>query len=225
MNSSQNNLLQSAFMRNEGLAAGLLAGGRSTRMGQDKAVMRYGGEGLWQKQLSLLHEAGFSPLLVSCRSEQGFADAAAQWAALRGVTVQMVFDPPDGSAEPRGPLAAVVRCLERVDQPLLVLAVDMPQVSRDFLHCLIAAQAKAEGGLVVSHQGQIEPMISIWHPQSVDRLKEAMKQPQQPSLRGLLELEVASGRAERWEVPPGMEACLANWNYPTDVTSASGLTS
>lgn len=208
-----------------GVVAALLAGGRSRRMGRDKAFILHEGVALWQRQLTSLLEAGFVRLLMSCRREQGLTEAVERWGEAAGVGVQMVFDPPEGEANAGGPLAAVVRCLERAELPLLVLAVDMPLVTADFLRGLLAAGASYDGGVVVSRQGQVEPLISIWHPHSLGPLKAALAKPRYPSLKRLLEEEVACNRALRWEVPTELGACLENWNEPSDIRAERGFTS
>ncbi len=100
-------------------AAVLLCGGRSTRMGRDKAFIDWHGRPLWQVQLEKLQQLGPERLLISCRAEQNIVS-----------DVEMVFDPIDAND---GPLGAITRCLERVRMPLLVLAVDMPWMSVAFL--------------------------------------------------------------------------------------------
>ncbi len=199
------------------LAGALLAGGRSVRMGEDKAFLRHAGEPLWKKQLETLHGAGCAPLLLACRHEQGLAAAAAEWAAERGAAVELVLDPAAETEQQRGPLAALVRCLQRAPGAMLSLAVDMPLVSQELLAALRRGLGDWDGGLVVCRRGQIEPLISIWHPQSLANLEAAVRQPQQPSLKGLLAAELDAGRAIRWPVPEALERYLANWNTPEDV--------
>jgi len=51
-------------------AAVLLCGGRSTRMGRDKAFLDWDGRPLWQVQLEKLQQLAPQRLLISCREEQ-----------------------------------------------------------------------------------------------------------------------------------------------------------
>lgn len=102
-------------------AAVLLAGGRSTRMKQDKALLDWQGQPLWQVQLDKLQALLPARLLLSCRREQQLLPPAG---------IEVVFDPENTDD---GPLGAITRCLERVQMPLLVLAVDMPWMTAEFL--------------------------------------------------------------------------------------------
>ena len=49
----------------------VLAGGRSRRMGQDKALMRYQGKPLFEHAAALLNEAGCKQVLIS-RNQPGY---------------------------------------------------------------------------------------------------------------------------------------------------------
>ena len=55
-------------------AAALLAGGRSLRMGRDKARLPWGGEPLWRHQWRTLAALEPSSLLLSCRTVEDFPD-------------------------------------------------------------------------------------------------------------------------------------------------------
>jgi molybdenum cofactor guanylyltransferase len=132
------------------LTGALLAGGRSVRMGQDKAFLVYAGEPLWKRQLGTLYKAGLAPLLMACRMEQKLAESVKSWAIDHGTDVMMVFDPEEESISERGPLAALVRCLKRAPGAILTLAVDMPLVSAEFLAKLRIAWGEGEGGWLCS---------------------------------------------------------------------------
>lgn len=94
----------------------VLSGGQSRRMGQDKAMMRYKGETLLEHAAKLLTKAGCQQVLIS-RNAAGY--------------LQDVI--PDG-----GPLAGVHAALETLNSgdDLLVLPVDMPQMSPAYLQAL-----------------------------------------------------------------------------------------
>lgn len=136
-------------------AAALLAGGRSRRMGRDKALIKWEGTPLWQFQLSKLRELNPARLLISCREEQGLQSAA-----------EFVFDPP-GSDD--GPLGAITRCLELVQMPLLVLAVDMPWMTTSFLRAEVL-----RGGFFRGDHG-FEALAAVYEPRMLPAMQEALQ--------------------------------------------------
>ena len=135
-------------------AAVLLCGGRSTRMGRDKAFIDWNGRPLWQVQLEKLHQLGPERLLISCRAEQNIVSDA-----------EMVFDPIDAND---GPLGAITRCLELVQTPLLVLAVDMPWMTVEFLREHILP-----GGFFRGPHG-FEALCAVYEPAMLPTMQKAL---------------------------------------------------
>ena len=135
-------------------AAVLLCGGRSTRMGRDKAFIDWNGRPLWQVQLEKLQQLGPNRLLISCREEQGIVSDA-----------EIIFDPIDSND---GPLGAITRCLELVKKPLLVLAVDMPWMTVEFLRDQILP-----GGFFRGPHG-FEALCAVYEPAMLPAMQKAL---------------------------------------------------
>ncbi|MBK8092329.1 MAG: molybdenum cofactor guanylyltransferase [Verrucomicrobiaceae bacterium] len=138
-------------------AAVLLCGGRSTRMGRDKALFEWHGQPLWALQIEKLGTLAPVRLLLSCREEQGIRHPAAE----------CVYDPP-GSDD--GPLGAITRCLELVQMPLLVLAVDMPWMTADFLR-----ERVLPGGFFRGEHGW-EALCAVYEPRMLPVMQKALHQ-------------------------------------------------
>jgi molybdopterin-guanine dinucleotide biosynthesis protein A len=135
-------------------AAVLLCGGKSTRMGRDKAFIDWNGRPLWQVQLEKLQQLGPNRLLISCREEQGIVSDA-----------EIIFDPIDSND---GPLGAITRCLELVKKPLLVLAVDMPWMTVEFLRDQILP-----GGFFRGPHG-FEALCAVYEPAMLPAMQKAL---------------------------------------------------
>ena len=102
----------------------LLAGGLSSRMGEDKAELQFEGESLLQRGLNLLDSTASELILISGR--EGFANAVAD------------------IIPHSGPPGAIYSCLEYLlkigkldDSPLLIVPVDMPLLNQDVLTTLL----------------------------------------------------------------------------------------
>ncbi|MDB6140663.1 MAG: Sulfur carrier protein FdhD, partial [Verrucomicrobiaceae bacterium] len=143
-------------------AAALLAGGKSVRMGTDKALIRWLGDDLWRHQLAKLQSLEPSRVLLSCRAEQGLLPA---------VGVDLLLDPADAD---EGPLGAVVRCLRLVNMPLLVLAVDLPAMTEDFMRERLLAMFDGFNGLVFRTSHGLEPLAALYTPALLPLLESAL---------------------------------------------------
>src|SRR5471032_605600 len=101
----------------------ILAGGRSSRVGRDKAWLEVGGQTLLAQQIGLVRETGAVEIFISGRT-------GADYSAFGCRVLQDKF--PDA-----GPLAGIERALATAKSPLLlVLAVDLPQMGAEFLRRL-----------------------------------------------------------------------------------------
>jgi len=104
----------------------LLAGGRSSRMGRDKAWLPWQGKPLWRWTRDLLLDAGAREVVVS----GDLPDAGG------------VPDPMPGG----GPAAALAHLAPRLaDGDWLVVPVDMPHLSPALLHALLRPAAACVG--------------------------------------------------------------------------------
>src|SRR5262245_41636081 len=113
------------FARND-ISAVLLAGGESRRMGTDKATSIFQGKPLWQTQLETLRRLRPAEILVSARTDPSW----------RPADVLFVADIPPS----RGPLCGLAASLGKIHTAhLLVLAIDMPFMTENYLRSLCDA--------------------------------------------------------------------------------------
>jgi molybdopterin-guanine dinucleotide biosynthesis protein A len=155
-------------------AAALIAGGRSTRMGTDKAFLEWHGRALWEHQMEKLRSLGPRQLLLSCRRDQPFPPQP---------DISPVYDEwPDS-----GPLGGVASCLRACRSPLLaVLGVDLPILPADFLRGLLTTGGP-DGGVVTSRRSErgkiYEPLAAVYP----------------VSMLGFAEQKIAAGRLSMQE--------------------------
>jgi molybdenum cofactor guanylyltransferase len=162
----------------------VLAGGKSSRMGQDKALMQYQGSTLLARAIALLDAAGAKQVLVSGRAEhsQGIPDLLPHC----------------------GPPGAVLSLLSWLEQqqrlaqlPLLMIPVDMPLLTAATVKQLLAS---ADVGRGAYFSGEVFPCVLPASPALLTHLRALFATEQhlggQRSLRALLKfcaaLEVPS---------------------------------
>lgn len=188
----------------------VLAGGRSRRMGRDKASLPappY--RSLVHRQLALLVAAGARESLLSLRFGQPLPDPG----AMRGVAI--VRD--DGCAGPLGGLAAVLRAART--PCVLVLGVDLGGMQATVLRRLLAIAAAGGGawGVVPRTRSGVQPLAAVW-PRALLPLVEAqLDRGGDRSLRALVARAEAEGCLHTCIIPAWDEPMFANWNRPHEV--------
>ncbi len=122
------------------ITGAIMAGGRSSRFGSDKALLEYGGQILLQRTAGVLRNAGLDVLIVGPpeRGEQAPGVAAVQ-------------DEYPGI----GPLGGICTALHARPHGVLAVAVDMPFLSAPLLRYLASLAAEADVVLpIVDGRGQ-----------------------------------------------------------------------
>ncbi len=180
----------------------ILAGGRSTRMGFDKALLVVEGRTLLERQVALAWSLGPREVWVAGRTDTELAG----WRA-RGVS----------DAQPgQGPLGGLAAVLEIVDAPhVLVLAVDMPALTEAFLRRLLAVRAPGVGVVPRTRRGW--EAVAAVYPRELAPLVRAALVAGRRAMHSLVEEGVAAGLLRAWPVATEEEGQLINWNRPQDV--------
>ena len=127
----------------------LLAGGRSSRMGTDKAELILGGKSLMEWQVQKLRSLGIRDILVSGNYAVPHTESVAD--ELPGC----------------GPLGGIYSCLHAAQNDrCLVLSVDTPRVPASALYHLCHTHKR---GITVLHHGNFqEPLLGVYDRNTVD---------------------------------------------------------
>jgi len=176
----------------------LLVGGRSSRMGRDKALLPFHGAPLARSVAGLVERAAGSAVLV------GRPELAA------AVGYPAIPDRYPGE----GPLGGILTALAHSTAGWnLVVACDMPSLSAEFLAALLdaAARAGADALLPVGPGGRPEPLCAVYHRRACQPIGRAFAR----GIRKILAaVEEAGIEARLW--PVSEAGVFQNVNTPED---------
>lgn len=178
-------------------------------MGDDKSLLicEPGAAALYQTQLEKLRLLSSLPILLSVRPGQEFHDLPAN--------VEIV---PDRIAD-QGPLAGLVTCLEKTSADwLLMLAVDLPQISVAYLLDLIAKARQTGQGIVPQMNGHWEPLAAVYPRTLLPKAQEHLAAGQL-SLQKFIQQAVAEGFLVGRSITAREKPLFSNLNTPEDIES------
>ena len=185
------------------VSAVLLAGGKSTRMGRDKALLDFDGEPLWQRQLSTLRQLNPGQILISGPPRKDWEEC------------EVIAD----EIANAGPLAGVSMALRSCTGPLLVvLAIDLPMMTANYLLSLLALSDEEHGVVPVSPRGP-EPLAAIY-PRSCRQLANASLQRGDFSMHGFIDEACGHGFLRLQPIAPTDLELFTNLNTLADYERA-----
>ena len=182
-------------------SAVILAGGKSSRMGCDKAFLEVAGETLLARQIRLAQTAGATEVFISGRAE-------ADYSAFAG---RVLLD----ELSEVGPLAGIERALDAMTTPLLlVLAVDLPDMSAEFLIAL-ATHCLDKRGAISRVAGLVEPLVAFY-PKAAHALAASRLDQKIFTAKSFAAACVQAGHARFIDLPASDVRHFVNWNSPSD---------
>lgn len=221
----------------EGGLGAVLAGGRGSRLGGEKAWVELGGRPLVFYPLAALAEAGIVPVVCLKRGEER-PPLLSRGSFVRSIRTKEprnevpVLEEPD---EPRHPLCGIVAALRAAGRsspagegrsaqmeegrPVIAVACDMPFVSPD----LFAFLAEIDEPLVVPVlDGQLQPLLGRYAPSLLPGLEAALAR-EEPLIRTVESLGpclLDEKNLARFGDPRRL---LFNVNDPDDLREAQSL--
>ena len=177
----------------------VLAGGKSSRMGRDKALLPFRGRTLVEAVAEAVAEAAGRVTLIG--DPKRYA----------GLNLPVVADRYPGC----GPLAGI-HCALALDQAdwNLVVACDMPELTPSFLRSLLEAAEAARADCLIPKgpAGLPEPLCGVYHRRSLPVIQAALERGVRKITAGLQGLRTAS--------PDFLETgCFRNLNTSAEWTS------
>lgn len=142
------------------LAAFILAGGKSTRMGTDKAFMSLEGRTLLARALDLGRAVAFDVRIVG---------DASKFSAFAPVVEDVFRD--------RGPLGGIHAALRASSSELnVILAVDVPFVSQELLQYLVTRARSSSADVTVPRAGGgWQPLCAVYRREFADAAESALR--------------------------------------------------
>jgi len=140
-------------------SAFVLTGGRSSRMGSDKALLSWAGETLIQRTLAIARQACGQVCICGSRE-------------LYGKFGEVVED-----AEPgRGPLSGIQAALHATETELnLILSVDLPLMTTEFLVWLLQQARSGEQRITAPEaQGRLQPLCAVYNRDVLELVDDAL---------------------------------------------------
>ncbi len=179
----------------------VLAGGKSTRMGRDKALLEVDGQPLIALALERLRALGLTPRICGVRPDlTRFAEVV-----------------PDNFPQ-SGPLGGIEAALAASDTELnLFLPVDAPLIPIEFLHWLMqrAEESKAVATIPVAG-GREQPLSAVYSRRLLPGLRAAMGAGHLKIMTAVREAAASLGEAVDLFVVEDLEAALPPGVWPED---------
>jgi len=172
----------------------ILAGGKSSRMGSNKALMLYKNQRLIDIAISVVKPL-VNEILVSSNE------------LIPNLSNRIISD----VFENTGPIGGLYSCLKESNTDInLVIPCDVPLVSTSF-YSLMLEKIESFDAVIPRHsKGKLEPLIGIYHKNVLPMMEEQINQHVYKLVNLLERLNVC------YIVIP-KSADLKNLNYPTDL--------
>lgn len=178
----------------------VLAGGHSTRMGQDKSRLNWHGKEQMYHMADLLKEY-CEEVYISCRAEQT-------------PEIDSRYKTIADSADGKGPAVGILSALSTTENKAwLVVACDLPLIDRDTLSYLIEHRdiQKVATTYKSPHDGLPEPLITIWEPKAKAVLQDFQQRGYSCPRKALI-------NSDTLIIEPNDSQALINTNTPEEAT-------
>ena len=191
----------------------ILAGGRSTRMGRDKALLPFQGKPLVEHAVALVQAAGLEPCIVGNRPD------LARYAPVI-----------EDSYLHCGPLGGMEAALAAADRELSVfIPVDLPLLPAVFLRYLVERAAiTGAAATVPTLAGQPEPLCAVYSQRLLEGFRAGLESQTYKVMRviqqsvdqaeiDIFSVEAVAATRSDWPLDPPLHRWFQNLNTPADV--------
>ncbi|KXX70238.1 hypothetical protein AVL50_12765 [Flammeovirga sp. SJP92] len=181
----------------------VLVGGKSTRMGEDKAMLNYHGQPQWKYSYELLSQFCDDVFVSVGEEDDRFSEVAQIQDKFLGM----------------GPLGGILSAFQSdPNSAWLVVACDLPLLSQASLHQLVVSRnpQKYATSFQSPQMDFPEPLICIWEPKAYGKLLEFLSWGYSSPMKTLVNSDIEL-------VIPNHENEMANANTPEEYRRLKGL--
>ena len=187
------------------VTAALMMGGRSRRMGRDKAELEIGGVPLWQRQLAVLRETAAAEVVASATADRAGKTGACP----------LVIDEVEG----QGPLRAIATVLRRsIHAGVLVLGVDLPRMTPGLLREIATIGLARDIAVIPEAANRLQPLAAYYSRACLPILDEQLSQGEL-ALHRFISHAASEGLAMVHPVAREKWHLFTNLNTPEDVAA------
>jgi molybdopterin-guanine dinucleotide biosynthesis protein A len=184
----------------------ILAGGESSRMGRDKALLELNGEALIVRVTRLLE------------SVAGACAVIGDTVRLEGLALRVVADDFPG-AGPLGGIATALRA-SSVEWNLIV-ACDLPYLTREWLEFLIGRALRSDADAVVPmNERGAEPLCAMYRKRAEGAIRAALDRGTRKVTDGLADVRIEFIEPGEWKGFDSDGLLFKNMNSPADYEEA-----
>jgi molybdopterin-guanine dinucleotide biosynthesis protein A len=202
------------MLRHSEISAFILAGGASTRMGTEKALLPFGGEPLLMRTARLLEPLVREVIIVG-------KPEIYSGLGLRAIPDQFVTTAAE-TVPARTPLVGIVTALSNTRSPWnLILACDLPYVTSEWVHWLLGRALDSGSQVVMPRTSRgFEPVAAVYHRDCVAQIRAALVQGIRKVSEALSNLRLEFIDEREWSVLDSEHRVLTNMNSPGDYAAA-----
>lgn len=183
----------------------ILAGGRSVRMGADKAFLAVGPDAIIERVAGEIGQICAEVLIAGGAAEAG-----------RRLGLKVVPDLVSGS----GPIGGIHAALHAAGYDLcLVVACDMPFVSRT-LAVILMERAAGYDAVVPRHGIHVEPLFAVYRKTCLPAIEESLRMSRRKVAEFYPLVRVKYVEEEEWRTVADPDRVFFNVNTPRDLDQA-----